>query len=105
MAYIAMNRFKVLTGSERVFEDMWLNRDVHLKTVPGFVEFHLLRGPAGEGHTLYASHTVWGSEEDFVNWTKSEAFREAHKNAGSGKAQYDGPPHFEGFETLQHITR
>jgi hypothetical protein len=26
---------------------------------PGFVPFHLLKGPEAEDHTLYASHTVW----------------------------------------------
>lgn len=102
--YIAMNRFQVLNGSEEVFEAMWLNRESFLKNEPGFVEFNMLRGPAGEGHVLYASHTVWNSEEDFVNWTKSEAFREAHKNAGSSKAQYAGPPQFEGFTVFQHVT-
>ena len=36
-----------------------MSRDSHLDKVPGFVEFHLLRGPEAEDHTLYASHTVW----------------------------------------------
>jgi hypothetical protein len=30
--------------------------------VPGFVEFHLLKGPEAEDHTLYSSHTVWQSK-------------------------------------------
>jgi heme-degrading monooxygenase HmoA len=42
---IAMNRFKVIKGSEAAFENVWLSRDSHLKKVPGFVEFHLLKGP------------------------------------------------------------
>jgi heme-degrading monooxygenase HmoA len=42
--YIAMNRFKVVLGSEAAFEQLWASRDTHLKEVPGFVEFHLLRG-------------------------------------------------------------
>ena len=76
--FIAMNRFKVLPGAEEEFETMWLNRDSKLKQVPGFVEFHMLKGPEGEGHRLYSSHTVWESEEAFVAWTRSEAFRAAH---------------------------
>jgi hypothetical protein len=31
----------------------------HLNKAPGFVEFHLLKGPEAEDHTLYASLTVW----------------------------------------------
>jgi len=43
--YIAMNRFKVMKGAESAFEHVWLSRDTHLDRVPGFLEFHLLRGP------------------------------------------------------------
>ena len=57
--FIAMNRFRVTKGSEEAFEKVWLSRDTHLDRVPGFVEFHLLKGPEAEDHTLYASHTVW----------------------------------------------
>ncbi|MGB1026504.1 MAG: antibiotic biosynthesis monooxygenase family protein, partial [Rhodospirillaceae bacterium] len=73
--YVAMNRFRIRLGSEAAFEKIWAERETHLDTVPGFQSFHLLRGPATEDHCLYASHTLWDSEEDFVNWTKSEAFR------------------------------
>ncbi|SRR5690606_20261112 len=98
--YIAMNRFKVKSGSEQEFETVWRNRDRHLKEVPGFVEFHLLKGPEAEDHTLYASHTVWKSYDDFVGWTKSDAFRKAHASAGQNKPLYLGGPHFEGFEVI-----
>jgi heme-degrading monooxygenase HmoA len=53
-----------------------------LEKVPGFVEFHLLKGPEAEAHTLYASHTVWEDCAVFEAWTKSEAFRAAHRRAG-----------------------
>ena len=33
--FIAMNRFKVVKGEEKAFEDLWLNRESHLDTVPG----------------------------------------------------------------------
>ena len=105
--FIAMNRFKVVKGSETDFETVWRNRDSHLESVPGFVEFHLLRGPEHDDHTLYSSHTVWRRREDFENWTKSEAFRRAHANAGSNKPLYLGHPEFEGFESvvaLKHIS-
>ena len=101
--YIAMNRFKVQKGSEEAFETIWKNRDSSLSDMAGFKEFHLLRGPVNEeeGYTLFASHTVWASKEDFVAWTKSENFRAAHKNAGSTKATYIGHPQFEGFSVVE----
>jgi heme-degrading monooxygenase HmoA len=99
--YIAMNRFKVKPEEQEAFTQRWLERDVLLKTVPGFVAFHLLRGPEREGHVLYASHTVWRCQEDFDGWTRSEQFRSAHAGAGSGKTLT--PPEFEGFTTLQEV--
>jgi len=101
--YIAMNRFKVLPGAEEAFEKVWLEREVHLDQVPGFLEFHLLRGPRAEDHTLYVSHTVWRSQAAFEDWTRSEAFRMAHRGAGGNKPLYLGHPQFEGFEVLQTV--
>ncbi|MEM8878472.1 MAG: antibiotic biosynthesis monooxygenase [Pseudomonadota bacterium] len=101
--FIAMNRFKVKKGSEEDFEAVWLNRDIHIAKEKGFVEFHLLRGPESDEHTLFASHTIWESEADFLAWTKSQAFRDAHKDAGTSKPLYLGHPAFEGFSTIQTV--
>jgi len=101
--FIAMNRFKVIKGSEAAFENVWLSRDSHLDKVPGFVEFHLLKGPEAEDHILYASHTMWKNRAAFEAWTKSEAFRAAHHKAGDNKPLYLEHPQFEGFETIQTV--
>jgi heme-degrading monooxygenase HmoA len=101
--FIAMNRFEVRLGEEEAFEQVWLSRDTYLDGVPGFVEFHLLRGPTQDDHTLFSSHTVWQSREVFEAWTRSEAFREAHRNAGDNKPLYLGHPRFEGFEVVQTV--
>lgn len=101
--FIAMNRFQVLRGQEQAFEAVWLSRETHLETVPGFLGFHLLRGPEREDHTLYASHSRWASKAAFEAWTKSEAFRLAHRDAGDNKPLYMGHPNFEGFEVLQEV--
>jgi len=103
--YIAMNRFRVVKGSEAAFEKAWLSRETHLEEVPGFLEFHLLRGPEAEDHTLYASHTVWKSQGAFDAWTKSEAFRAAHRNAGENRPLYLDHPRFEGFEVRQTVAQ
>jgi heme-degrading monooxygenase HmoA len=101
--FIAMNRFQVAKGSELAFEKVWLSRDSHLDKVPGFVEFHLLKGPEADDHTLYASHTVWRDRAAFEAWTQSEAFRAAHQSAGDNKPLYLGRPQFEGFEVRQTV--
>ena len=98
--FIAMNRFKVKLGEESYFENVWKNRDTHLNKVPGFKKFNLIKSESNETYTLYASHSEWESKQDFINWTKSEAFRMAHKNAGEHKTVYLDHPKFEGFEVV-----
>ena len=98
--YIAMNRFKIISGKEETFEKIWRSRDTHLENVPGFKKFNLIKGSEQENYRLYASHSLWETEEDFINWTKSEAFREAHKGAGQHSDVYLGHPEFEGFEII-----
>ena len=98
--FIAMNRFKIAPGSEDEFIGVWKNRETYLDTVPGFKEFHLLRGPSTGEYTLFASHSTWESSDAFEAWTRSEAFRKAHASAGGRKDIYLGPPQFEGFEEV-----
>ena len=101
--YIAMNRFQVRAGQEEAFEDIWKNRKSTFSEMKGFKQFHLLRSAFNEEEntTLFASHTVWESEEDFVAWTKSDNFRNSHKNAGTSKLTTFGHPRFEGFSAVE----
>ena len=98
--YIVMNRFRVTPGREAEFEAVGTGRQSHLAGVPGFVAFHLLRGPATGAHALYASHSIWASEAAFRDWTRSEAFRAAHAQVGGQSGLYLGPPEFEGFSPV-----
>jgi heme-degrading monooxygenase HmoA len=58
------------------------------------LEFHLLKGPEAEDHTLYSSHTVWQSKRAFEAWS----------NETTGPLYLEHPK-FEGFEVRQTITR
>ena len=80
-----------------------LNRDVFINREPGFVVFHMLKGPQDDECSLYVSHTIWATRQDFENWTRSESFRAAHKSAGGKKPLYLGGPHFEGFDAIQEV--
>ena len=101
--FIAMNRFRIVKGQEEAFETVWRGRDSRLTGVPGFMEFHLLKGPEAEDHVLYASHTIWRSRADFEAWTRSEAFRQAHKGAGQTKGMYIGGPQLEVFDVVLEL--
>ena len=100
MKFIAMNRFKIILGKENDFENVWKTRETFLDNVEGFINFNLLRGDSTNEYTLYSSHSIWQSKEHFIAWTKSEAFRKAHRNAGENKPLYIGHPEFEGFNVV-----
>ena len=98
--FIAMNRFRIAKGSEPVFEELWRARESYLDEVPGFREFHLLRGPTDEECTLYASHSVWESRAAFEAWTESESFRKAHQQARMPEGVLRGHPKLQTFEAV-----
>lgn len=101
--FVAMNRFRIVPGAEEAFEAVWRSRKSRLDEMDGFVDFHLLRGPARDDHTLYASHTIWRDQAAFEAWTRSEQFREVHKGAGANKPLYLGHPDFEGFTSVDGV--
>lgn len=105
LMYLAMNRFTVPVDNATAFEELWLSRKSRLNEVPGFVEFHMLKGAEADGTILYASHTVWESEEHFLGWTRSDQFRTAHSKAGDTRKLHQGAPKFEGFTAIQHIAK
>ena len=98
--YLAMNRFKIVRSKEDNFETVWKSRETHLEVFKGFKKFNLIKGATNKEFSLYISHSKWNSEDDFLNWTKSESFRLAHKDAASHKDLYLGPPDYEGFEVI-----
>ncbi len=101
--FVAMNRFHVAVGQEEAFEAVWKGRDSSLAEMPGFIDFHLLRGESvpEEGCTPFISKSNWESKDAFVAWTRSENFRAAHRNAGDNRAMYLGPPKFEGYTVVE----
>jgi heme-degrading monooxygenase HmoA len=101
--FVAMNRFKVVRGSEEAFEEVWRNRGSRLDEMDGFRQFHLLRGGETDAHTLYASHTVWDSEAAFRAWTNSEQFRASHRDAGGNAPLHLGHPELEVFTSVDGI--
>jgi heme-degrading monooxygenase HmoA len=95
--FIAMNNFKVVSGKQEEFENIWKSRETHLQGVPGFVRFSLLRGDA-EGE--YISHSTWMNRDAFVAWTQSEAFVAGHRQGGSLMGVLEGPPAVKLYEAV-----
>ena len=100
---VVTNRIPVAAGHEIDFEDRFKNR-VHLvDRAPGFVRNEVHRpkpmkfehetgewsdDPESQGY--YEVKTWWRSFDDFVAWTASDAFAEAHKNRPP-KEMFAGP--------------
>jgi len=91
--FVVTNRIPVAQGREIDFEDRFKARAHLVDRSPGFVrnEVHRPRpmkfdreagtwilDPDEQGY--YEVKTWWRSFEDFVAWTKSDAFKEAHKD-------------------------
>ena len=90
---VVTNRMSVAKGHEIDFEDRFRNRVHLIDKSPGFIrnEVHRPRPvrfdhKAGtfvedsETEGYYEVKTWWQSMDDFVAWTKSKAFAEAHAN-------------------------
>lgn len=100
---LVTNRIPVSEGYEIDFEDRFKNR-VHLvDQSPGFIrnEVHRPRPmrfdhesggfvPNPDEQGFYEVKTWWRSMEDFVAWTRSDSFREAHANRPP-KEMFAGP--------------
>ena len=100
---VVTNRIPVADGHEEDFEDRFKNR-VHLvDQSPGFIrnEVHRprpMKFSRDEGTWIndtekqgyYEIKTWWQSMDDFVAWTKSASFREAHKDRAP-KEMFAGP--------------
>ena len=100
---VVTNRIPVASGHEIDFENRFRNRAHLIDTSPGFVrnEVHRprpMRLDADSGRWVddadaqgyYEVKTWWRSFDDFVAWTESPAFAEAHRDRPP-KEMFAGP--------------
>lgn len=98
--YIAMNRFHINIGREEAFIDFCQNHEIKLKTIPGFIQFYLLEGKSDKKSTLFIAHSSWNSIENYLNWSKSDAFQKALENIGNTKILYHCQSQFEDYDVV-----
>ena len=90
---VVTNRIPVSKGWEADFEDRFKHRAHLVDQSPGFIrnEVHRPRPmkfdrdtggwvPDPEKQGYYEVKTWWRSMDDFVAWTKSDSFKEAHRD-------------------------
>jgi heme-degrading monooxygenase HmoA len=109
---VVTNRIPVAEGYEIDFEDRFKKR-VHLvDQSPGFVRNEVHRPkpmkfdhesggfvPNPEEQGYYEVKTWWRTMDDFVAWTRSPSFAEAHKNRPP-KEMFAGPNKLEVHEVF-----
>ena len=109
---VVTNRIPVAEGHEPDFEDRFKNR-VHLvDKSPGFIRNEVHRPkpmkmdrdagkfvPNPEEQGYYEVKTWWRSMEDFEAWTRSDSFKEAHKDRPP-KEMFAGPNKLEIHEVF-----
>jgi len=99
--YVAMNHFRVAAGRGEEFEARWRERKSYLDSVPGFVQFHLVRGKDEEdGTQSYASHVIWQDRQAFLDWTHSDSFRKAHSGGKPPSGLILEHPRFQGWQAV-----
>lgn len=100
---VVTNRIPVAEGHEIDFEDRFRRRAHLVDQSPGFIRNEVHRpkpmkldhetgewSPAPEKSGYYEVKTWWQTFEDFKTWTKSDSFREAHKDRAP-KEMFRGP--------------
>ena len=108
---VVSNRIPVAAGHEGAFEERFRGRAGLVERHPGFVRMEILRPRAVEMHgkslggsPYYAVLTYWKTEADFVRWTESDDFRQAHANRPP-KEMFADPNVFEMHEVIQVADR
>ncbi|CEF57296.1 hypothetical protein AGA_2613 [Acetobacter ghanensis] len=101
--FVAMNRFKVRPEKEAEFRSRWLDREVLLRTAPGFLMIQFMRGDVQPAYVAYASQTIWASREAYEAWRKSELFHIAHKGMGQGEPLTLEKREFSGYDVLRTV--
>lgn len=98
------NRLYVAPEFAERFEARFRERAGLVDHMPGFVSNQVLR-PVNPGDP-YVVLTWWESREAFLDWTRSEEFREGHARSGTlPKEAFTGPNKLEVHEVLQDSAR
>lgn len=78
---VVENHIPVNEEYREQFEKRWIGGTSYVHNSPGFIRNEVLRPVKGDVNFII--RTYWKTNEDFENWTKSEEFVLAHKNARS----------------------
>ncbi len=94
--YIAHNRLAIESEEQqKMFEERFAMAGEHMKRVPGFVSFSMLRA-SDKSHFIVS--TTWESEQHFRDWVASPHFANAH----GGQARAAGQTQVSTYDVVHH---
>jgi len=95
--FIAMNRFQVRQARRKRSRPSGRPGNPISANMAGFVEFHLLKGPVADDHTLYSSHTTWSTSR-IRGLDRSEEFAApCPRRQQNRRKPLSGPSQVRGF--------
>jgi heme-degrading monooxygenase HmoA len=98
--YIVMNRIPVNKDYWSDFEQRFLQRQGFVDQSPGFIRNLVLR-PDDDSSEYHVVMTLWQTHKDFIDWTESDSFRQAHAQAReTPKEMYAGRNVLEMFTVI-----
>jgi heme-degrading monooxygenase HmoA len=98
--YVVHNRIDVAVDDAEAFEAAFVeSMRATLRGVPGLVRSMLMR-PATNGQP-YVATMEFASEDDFVTWTRSDAFKTAHANTHAPGVR--APSGIEAFTIVEEV--
>lgn len=97
---VVCNRIPVNPDHAQDFEQAFAKRAGLVDGMDGFISYQLLR-PTQEG-APYVVMTHWDSQEKFIAWTESDAFKDGHARSGTlPREAFLGHPQIEVHEVIQ----
>jgi len=98
--YVVMNRMSVNKEYQNDFEERFKKRQGLVDQSPGFIRNMVLR-PANDSGDHHIVLTLWQDRQAFLDWTNSEAFKQAHVQAReTPKEMFIGKNSLEMFEVV-----
>lgn len=99
--HIVLNKFVLKPAKCAAFEALWRDRSAMLDGNPGFLGFKLLKTADEDAERIrYTTVSEWRSREDFETWTRSNSFKQAHKNLPKSTDLYIEPPEMERLDSV-----
>lgn len=99
--FVAINYITAEPKYVERFEELFKSRAGAIDAMPGFRSVQILKPQANEEPYLVVSH--WDSEENFKDWTQSEAFHAGHQRAfadlKAARERGENPPMHSKFLT------